>query len=229
MLVMLTMRPCRRRAHLRQHGEDGVQRPPEVHVHRFREILPRHRLRRADRDDPGVVDQNVDLSELIRRQRQQPLDLVRVGHVTRHGQDVRPPRLQVLPCPRQFVFVPRTDRKRQPCPANSRARASPSPREPPVTRATWPVRSASVRRSHSSRATRPRPTARSKAFRCFHGVTWNLGRGSAPPARPSLPGSVPPSPGPAGEGRRCSPRGVGAYYGFSTTLMQSSSFFLKMS
>src|ERR1043166_7160873 len=82
--------PVAARAHLREHAEGRVERPPEVYGHRVLEVFERHLLKRPDLDDARVVDEHVHAAEMPRHHLDQLPDLRAVGHVAREGEGARP-------------------------------------------------------------------------------------------------------------------------------------------
>ena len=70
-------------------GQGGVERTPEVDPHRRLEVLHPHVLQRADLDDAGVVDQDVETAEALGRRVDRPADLVLVADVAGQGEDAQ--------------------------------------------------------------------------------------------------------------------------------------------
>jgi hypothetical protein len=61
------------------------------------EILERLRLEWSDRDDPGVVDQDIHVAEALHGLIDQVAGLVAEGHIARHRQDLCPDPFNVRP------------------------------------------------------------------------------------------------------------------------------------
>src|SRR5581483_12374984 len=82
-------------SHLRENGESGVQRSPEMHVQRLPVVIEIHRVHRTDIDGSGIVNQHIDLAQLLADLVKSTLDLLAIGHVTADGYDPVAPAFQV--------------------------------------------------------------------------------------------------------------------------------------
>ena len=84
--MTLTMWPPPLGDHLSNDGLSDVEEPGQVHGHHRRVVVRRVVDERLADEDPGVVDQGVDPSEVLERQLDDPLGGLGVGDVPRHGE-----------------------------------------------------------------------------------------------------------------------------------------------
>ena len=81
-------------SHPRQKRVHAMDHPEEVHRQHPAPVLHAGLRDRPDDDDPGVIDEDVDLTELIVGDSRQRLDGIRIAHVRGHGEGSHPLRAQ---------------------------------------------------------------------------------------------------------------------------------------